>query len=120
MILSPRRSRTTVATTEAPLTVGDPTFGSSPPTRSTSLNVILSWSTPPRTSRSTVTVEPSSTRYCFPPVWMMAYTRPPKERDSYLAHVGARRLTACLCRLFRPPEAVIRPPGDPGGRKEEG
>src|SRR5262249_46467220 len=94
--LEPRDSRRTVAETFAPLTVGEPTLGLSPPIIRTSSNVTLSFSALPRTSRSTKRVSPSATRYCFPPERMMANTTPSETRMV----TGKPRSEEGLFRLF--------------------
>src|SRR5450755_475439 len=102
MIFWPRDSRRTVATTEAPDTVGAPTFGESlPPIIRTSLNVTLSLSAEPRTSRSTRRSSPSATRYCFPPERMMAYTKPPKNGTRLVPQESGHDKTSWIKHLFR-------------------
>src|SRR5262245_58917755 len=92
------------AETEAPLTTGWPTFGVSPPTRSTSSNVTLSPALP--LSFSTRTFCPSETLYCLPPVLMTAYilvpfllgndARPERVRTQGSGSIRKRRLLARL------------------------
>src|SRR5262245_40812457 len=75
MTLSPRCSVTTRATTAAPATSGWPTCTLLPsPTINTRSNVTSSPSS--TTSRSTSSVWPGVTRYCLPPVSIIAYCNP--------------------------------------------
>ena len=71
MTLSSRSCAITVAVTEAPATIGEPTVRlPSPPTASTSVKVTV----PPASasSFSTFSTAFGVTRYCFPPVRMTA------------------------------------------------
>src|SRR5712675_2364477 len=68
--LGPRPCSTTSAATEAPVTVGVPIVTVSPPTISTSANLIVRPASP--STFSTFNKSLAVTRYCLPPVLMTA------------------------------------------------